>query len=38
MESAITQEKILKKFGRDEKIKLIEMENPEWKDLYEGIL
>jgi len=38
MESAITREKILKKIGREEKIKLIEASNPDWLDLYEGIL
>jgi putative endonuclease len=34
---AITREKELKKWKRDWKVKLIEAENPEWKDLYESI-
>ena len=38
MDAAITREKILKKIGREEKIKLIESANPNWKDLYEEIL
>lgn len=38
MESAIAREKALKKFSRDEKIQLIEIENPEWADLHESIL
>lgn len=36
--SAIRREKQLKKWNRDWKITLIEKENPEWKDLYEGLL
>jgi putative endonuclease len=35
--SAITCEKELKKWKRSWKIKLIEAENPDWKDLYESI-
>ncbi len=35
--SAISREKKLKKWKRSWKIKLIEAENPEWKDLYESI-
>ncbi|HLG79592.1 MAG TPA: GIY-YIG nuclease family protein [Bradyrhizobium sp.] len=35
--NAIIREKELKKWKRDWKIKLIEAENPEWKDLYESI-
>ena len=35
--SAITREKELKKWKRSWKIKLIEAENPDWKDLYESI-
>ena len=33
IESAITREKCIKRWKRDWKIKLIEEENPEWKDL-----
>jgi putative endonuclease len=33
IESAITKEKSLKKYSRSDKLKLIENENPEWKDL-----
>lgn len=35
---AIQREKQLKKFSREKKIQLIEKENEEWNDLYEGIL
>ena len=38
MESAIVREKILKKIGREEKIQLIQLGNPNWMDLYETIL
>ncbi len=38
MESAITREKQMKKWKRDWKIKLIEKENPQWRDLWEEIL
>ncbi len=34
---AITREKQLKKWNREWKINLIEKENPEWHDLYEGL-
>ncbi len=37
-ESAITREKQIKKWNRAWKLKLIEKENPCWKDLYEMIL
>ena len=37
-ESAILREKRLKKWKRDWKIKLIESNNPEWKDLYDSLL
>ncbi len=36
-ESAILREKRLKKYRREAKIKLIEKDNPEWKDLYEAL-
>lgn len=36
-EMAIHREKRLKKYKREAKIKLIEGQNPEWKDLYEEI-
>ena len=36
--SAITREKQIKAGSRKNKIKLIEKDNPEWKDLYESIL
>jgi hypothetical protein len=35
---AITQEKVLKRWRRAWKVKLIESANPEWRDLYAGIL
>jgi len=35
--AAITREKQLKKWRRAWKLKLIEMMNPEWKDLYDDI-
>lgn len=35
--SAIEREKRLKKWNRSWKIKLIEKDNPEWKDLYEDL-
>lgn len=37
MVSAIAREKQLKKWNRAWKIRLIENENPEWKDLYDGL-
>jgi putative endonuclease len=36
-QSAITREKRLKKYKREQKIALIEKENPEWEDLYEKL-
>lgn len=38
MEAAITREKQLKKWKRDWKVKLIEKNNPTWRDLYPEIL
>jgi putative endonuclease len=38
MESAITREKVLKGWKRAWKIRLIEEANPEWGDLYPGLL
>ena len=35
--SAISREKVLKKWNRSWKIRLIEKSNPQWKDLYENI-
>ena len=35
MESAITREKQLKKWRRAWKIRLIETDNPDWRDLWE---
>jgi putative endonuclease len=35
--AAITREKQLKKWNRDWKIKLIQQDNPDWRDLYEDI-
>ncbi len=37
-EVAIKREKQLKKWNRNWKIKLIEKNNPDWKDLYNSIL
>ena len=37
IESAITREKVLKKWNRQWKIRLIEKNNPEWGDLYDGL-
>lgn len=37
-ESAITREKQIKKWNRAWKLKLIEENNPQWKDLYDLIL
>ena len=36
--SAITREKQIKGWLRSKKIALIEANNPEWKDLYEGLV
>ena len=38
MESAIWREKALKDWNRSWKKRLIYQMNPEWKDLYEGLL
>ena len=38
MMSAITREKQMKKWNRAWKVELIEQLNPEWKDLWEGIV
>ena len=38
MESAILREKAIKNWKRDWKIRLIEEENPQWIDLYPGLL
>ena len=38
MMSAITREKQMKKWNRAWKVELIERQNPEWKDLSEGII
>jgi len=37
MFSAITREKRLKKWNRSWKIRIIEKQNPEWKDLYDSL-
>jgi len=38
MLSAIAREKQLKKWNRVWKLELIEAQNPEWKDLWDGIV
>ena len=38
MLSAIAREKQIKKWNRAWKIDLIEQENPDWKDLWDGII
>jgi putative endonuclease len=38
IESAILEEKRLKKWRREWKLKLIEKDNADWKDLYEGLI
>ena len=38
IESAITREKQLKNWKREWKISLLESINPNWNDLYEGLL
>lgn len=38
MVTAITREKQMKKWNRAWKLKLIEAQNPEWKDLWEDII
>ena len=36
--SAISREKQIKKWNRNWKLRLIEERNPEWRDLYDGLL
>ncbi len=36
--SAIKREKQIKKWNRKWKIELIEVENPEWRDLFDGLV
>ncbi len=38
MESAITREKRIKEWKRPWKVRLIEQDNPAWRDLYEDIV
>ena len=38
MESAIRKEKHIKKWNRAWKLELIEKQNPDWRDVWEGIL
>lgn len=38
MESAISWEKVLKNWNRSWKVRLIEEDNPEWKDLYSDLV
>jgi len=38
MMSAITREKQMKKWNRAWKLELIEEQNPDWKDLWEGTI
>ena len=38
MRAAIQREKSLKKYPREWKINLIERENPNWEDLYPGLV
>jgi len=38
MESALAREKAIKEWQRAWKIRLIEAENPEWRDLYQEIV
>ncbi|HEX5392908.1 MAG TPA: GIY-YIG nuclease family protein [Rhodocyclaceae bacterium] len=38
MESAIAREKAIKEWKRAWKLELIERNNPQWVDLYEGVL
>ena len=37
-ETAIVREKQIKKWNRAWKLKLLEQNNPDWKDLYESII
>ena len=38
MAAAITREKQMKKWNRAWKLQLIERQNPDWRDLWEGII
>ena len=38
IEAAICREKLIKKWKRDYKIDAIEKMNPDWNDLYEGLV
>ena len=38
MIAAITREKQMKKWNREWKLKLIEQQNPQWKDLYDELV
>ena len=38
MYHAILREKQIKKWNREWKLRLIEKNNPEWRDLYDGLL
>jgi putative endonuclease len=38
MEDAILREKQIKKWNRAWKIRLIERDNPEWRDLYDDVI
>jgi putative endonuclease len=38
MESAIRREKVIKEWKRAWKMELIERMNPDWRDLYSGLL
>jgi putative endonuclease len=38
MDTAIAREKTLKKWNREWKTRLIEEQNPEWRDLYDDII
>jgi putative endonuclease len=38
MDAAISREKTLKKWNREWKARLIEGQNPEWRDLYDDII
>lgn len=38
MESALAREKAIQEWQRQWKLQLIEVVNPEWRDLYEGLL
>jgi putative endonuclease len=38
MESAITREKAIKRWNRAWKIRMIEEMNPQWQDMYQGLM